>query len=74
MEFPFLDSIGALNEGVMAPVRALSVSPAGTLLITGDWNASPEPHLDGMVMANFADGSVHTAQFELVPAVRPTGG
>jgi len=68
--FPFLGSIGALDaRGGMAPVRALSVSPAGTLLITGDWSEGPAPHLDGMVMATFADGSVHTADFELVPAV-----
>jgi hypothetical protein len=74
MPFPFLGSIGAADTRGMAPVRALSVSPAGTLLITGDWNgASPEPHLNGMVIATFADGSVHTADFELVPAVRAGG-
>jgi hypothetical protein len=27
--------------------------------------------MDGTVMATFADGSVHTANFELIPAVRP---
>jgi hypothetical protein len=68
--FPFLGSIDALDDHEMAPVHALSVSPAGTLLIAGDWNgASPQPHLDGMVIAIFADGSVRTADLELVPAV-----
>jgi hypothetical protein len=68
--FPFLGSIGAEDADQIAPVRALSVSPAGTLLITGDWNgAGPQPHLHGVVMATFADGSVHTAMFELLPAV-----
>jgi hypothetical protein len=62
---PFLGSIGAMGGARgMAPVRALSVSPAGTFLITGDWNGS---HLHGMVHATFADGSVHTADFELGP-------
>jgi hypothetical protein len=74
--FPFLGSIGAMTppDGTMpasAPVRALSVSPAGTLLITGTWQDAPQPHMDGTVMATFADGSVHTANFELIPAVRP---
>jgi hypothetical protein len=68
--FPYLGSIGAPDAGGMAPVRALSVSPFGTLLITGEWTEGPQPHLDGMVMATFADGSVHTADFELVPAVQ----
>jgi prepilin-type processing-associated H-X9-DG protein len=68
--FPFLGSIGAADAHGMAPVRALSVSPAGVMLVTGDWNgAAREPHLDGRVMVTFADGSVHTADFELVPAV-----
>jgi hypothetical protein len=68
--FPFLGSIGAPDDRGIAPVRALSVSPAGTLLITGVWNTGgPQPHLDGVVIAMFADGSVHTASFELVPAV-----
>jgi len=69
VSFPFLGSIGAADAQGMAPVRALSVSPAGVMLITGDWNGGPAPHLDGMVMVTFADGSVHTADFELVPAV-----
>jgi hypothetical protein len=76
LPFPFLGSIGAMTppDGTTpasAPVRALSVSPAGTLLITGTWREAPQPHMDGTVMATFADGSVHTANFELVPAVRP---
>ena len=76
LPFPFLGSIGAMTppDGTMpasAPVRALSVSPAGTLVITGTWKEAPQPHMDGTVMATFADGSVHTATFELVPAVRP---
>src|SRR5262249_8986816 len=54
--FPFLGSIGAPDEQGMAPVRALSVSPAGTLLITGEWATGPVPHLDGMVHATFGDG------------------
>lgn len=76
LQFPFLGSIGAMTppDGTMpasAPLRALSVSPAGTLLITGTWQEAPQPHMDGTVMATFADGSVHTANFELIPAVRP---
>jgi hypothetical protein len=76
LSFPFLGSIGAMTppDGTMpasAPVRVLSVSPAGTLLITGTWQEAPQPHMDGTVMATFADGTVHTATFELVPAVRP---
>jgi hypothetical protein len=70
---PFLGSIGAMDANGMAPLRALSVSPAGTFLITGDWNGIGDPHIRGMVHATFADGSVHTADFELVPAVL-TGG
>jgi hypothetical protein len=73
IQFPFLGSIGGTGANGTAPVRALSVSPAGTLMITGNWTGGPAPHLDGMVMASLADGSVHTADFELVPAVL-TGG
>jgi hypothetical protein len=29
--------------------------------------------MDGTVMATFADGSVHTAIFELLPAVQTSG-
>ena len=68
--FPFLGSIGAPDAGGMAPVRALSVSPAGTLLITGNWDTAAPQHMDGFVKATFGDGSVHTATFELVPAVQ----
>jgi hypothetical protein len=64
---PFLGSIGALDANGMAPVRALSVSPAGTFLVVGDWNGIGDPHLRGMVKAMFADGSVHTADFVLAP-------
>jgi hypothetical protein len=75
LPFPFLGSIGAPDDGGMAPVRALSVSPAGTLLITGVWDTgAPQPHMDGVVRASFADGSVHTADFELIPAVQTNGG
>jgi hypothetical protein len=42
-------------------------------VITGEWNGIGDPHIRGMVHATFADGSVHTADFELVPAVL-TGG
>jgi hypothetical protein len=66
---PFLGSIDALDANGMASLRALSVSPAGTFLITGDWNGIGDPHIHGMVHATFADGSVHTADFDLVPAV-----
>jgi hypothetical protein len=67
--FPFVGSIGNPDW------RALAVSPAGTLLITGVWHlvdnpaGAPQPHMDGTVTATFADGSVHTSYFELVPAV-----
>jgi hypothetical protein len=75
LPFPYLGSIGAPDDHGMAPVRALSVSPAGTLLITGVWDTGgPEPHLDGMVRAAFGDGSVRTATFELLPAVQTNGG
>jgi hypothetical protein len=70
---PFLGSIGAMDADGMAPVRALSVSPAGSFLIVGDWNGIFDPGIRGMVHATFADGSVHTADFELVPAVRTPG-
>jgi hypothetical protein len=76
LPFPFVGSIGGMTppDGTTpasAPVGALSVSPAGTLLIAGAWQEAPQPHIDGTVRATFADGSVHTASFELVPAVRP---
>jgi hypothetical protein len=76
LPFPFVGSIGGMTppDGTTpasAPVGALSVSPAGTLLIAGAWQEAPQPHIDGTVRATFADGSVHTANFELVPAVRP---
>ncbi len=72
LPFPFLGSIGAMTppDGTMpasAPVRALSVSPAGTLLITGTWQEAPQPHMDGTVMATFADGSVHTGDLRARP-------
>jgi hypothetical protein len=68
---PFLGSIGALDANGMAPVRALSVSPAGTFLIVGDWNGIGDPHLRGVVHATFADGSVHTADFDIAPPAPP---
>jgi hypothetical protein len=73
MPFPFQGSIGAPDDAGLAPVRALSVSPFGTLLITGVWDtAAPQPHMNGLVSATLADGSVFTADFTLlVPAINP---
>jgi hypothetical protein len=78
LPFPFVGSIGASTPGGpdrpgSAPVHALSVTPFGTLLVEGTWVSGPQPHLDGMVTAMFADGSVHTASFVLAPA-RVIGG
>jgi prepilin-type processing-associated H-X9-DG protein len=73
---PFLGSIGAIGgAGGTAPVRALSVSPAGTFLIKGNWifDSTRPPHLDGMVNATFADGSVRFITFSLAPAVGTSG-
>jgi hypothetical protein len=74
LPFPFVGSIGSPDLRNGAPVRALSVSPFGTLLVVGTWEAAPQPHMDGMVMATFADGSVHTASFTLAPAGVTNGG
>jgi hypothetical protein len=75
ISFPFLGSIGEADERGIAPVRALSVSPFGTLLIKGNWvlDQTRPPHLDGMVWIILGDGSVRTASFVLVRDPRPGG-
>lgn len=83
MSFPFLGTIGAVQppdpDGqARAPVHAISVSPFATIdinavYVPGD-PAAPQPHMDGTVTAAFADGSVHTATFTLLPAVQVGGG
>lgn len=76
MSFPFLGTIGAGQAP--EPVHAISVSPQATIEIDGAYVpggvAAPQPHLDGTVTATFADGSVHTATFTLVPAVQAGAG
>src|SRR5262249_26953955 len=63
---PFLGSIDSLDPNGMASLRALSVSPARTFLSTGDWNGIGAPGIHGTVPATCADGSVPTADFDLV--------
>lgn len=70
--FPFVGTIGAGNppagdKAGSAPVHAISVSLAGTLTIDGSFSNGI---LIGMMKGSLADGSVHTASFQLVPAVQ----
>jgi hypothetical protein len=65
--FPFLGSIGAADDHGMAPVRALSVSPAGTILITGVWDTAPLG-MNGMARVTLGDGSVRFINYGLSPA------
>lgn len=69
--FPFVGTVGAAPppEGDKigsAPVHAISVSAAGNLTIDGSFSNGI---LIGMVKGTLADGSTHSATFELVPAV-----